>query len=80
MTYENVEQILGQRALLRPAINEEMIEFTGKSLDFIWTDKVLFKGYRLWHEFKVIGENLIMYAALGPTGAIVVNEVEEIHA
>lgn len=80
MTYENAEQILEQRAQLRPSINEEMIEFTGKPLDFIWTDKVFFKGYRLWHEFKIIGENLIMYAALGPAGAIVVNEVEETHA
>lgn len=80
MSIENNEKVIVERAKLRPAITAEMVEFTGRPIDFIWTDRVFFGSNKFWHELKVIGENTLFYAAIPPWGgALVVNELDEIN-
>lgn len=76
-----VEEIFVERGKLREAVNAELIEFTGQARDFIWTDKIIEKDGRTWHELKIIDVQMLCYASFDANGFVrVVNEIEEIFA
>lgn len=68
---EETAELIVERAKMRAGINEELIEFTGKPAEFIWTDKILTaKNGRKWHEFKIIDTKLIAFASLNEKGFV----------
>jgi hypothetical protein len=61
------------------AIQEEIIEHTGKPYGFGFTENLFMFSGRVWHEFKMLdGTELLMYAYLDDhDGLHTVNELDE---